>query len=234
VVGALDAQLIMRNCLDTGDPTYCSQLVRHPITGTLNGASVSGGGYIVQTNVNIGAGLLEGIDVQAAYKMNLPYGNLRLMLNGAYQLTNDTTPIAGGGSYDCAGLFGPTCQTVNPRWRHNLRASWAMPTNVTVSATWRFLGGVKLDNNDSNPLLFGSAFGDVATFRSKISPVSYIDLAASWNVSKQLQVRGGINNLLDRDPPLASVEMVSGGAPNYYEFYDGLGRQVFIALTAKF
>jgi outer membrane receptor protein involved in Fe transport len=234
VVGALDAQLIMRNCLDTGDPTYCSQLVRHPITGTLNGASVSGGGYIVQTNVNIGAGLLEGIDVQAAYKMNLPYGNLRLMLNGAYQLTNDTTPIAGGGSYDCAGLFGPTCQTVNPRWRHNLRASWAMPTNVTVSATWRFLGGVKLDNNDSNPLLFGSAFGDVATFRSKISPVSYIDLAASWDVSKQLQVRAGINNLLDRDPPLASVEMVSGGAPNYYEFYDGLGRQVFVALTAKF
>lgn len=61
-VGSLDAQVIMRNCLDTGDPTYCSQLVRHPITGTLNGASVAGGGYIVQTNVNIGAGLLEGID----------------------------------------------------------------------------------------------------------------------------------------------------------------------------
>ena len=26
-VGSLDAQIIMRNCLDTGDPTYCSQLV---------------------------------------------------------------------------------------------------------------------------------------------------------------------------------------------------------------
>ena len=54
-VSSLDAQVIMRNCLDTGDPTYCSQLVRHPINGTLNGASVAGGGYIVQTNVNIGA-----------------------------------------------------------------------------------------------------------------------------------------------------------------------------------
>jgi outer membrane receptor protein involved in Fe transport len=234
VVGALDAQLIMRNCLDTGDPTYCSQLVRQPLTGTLNGASVSGGGYIVQTNVNIGAGLLEGIDLQGTYKLNLPYGSLRFMLNGAYQLTNETTPFKGGDSYDCAGLFGPTCQTVNPRWRHTLRTSWSMPSDVTVSATWRFLGGVKLDNNDSNPLLAGSVFGDVATFRAKMPAVSYIDLSASWDVSKHLQVRGGINNLLDRDPPLASVEIVSGGAPNYYEFYDGLGRQVFAAVTMKF
>ena len=67
-VGSLDANVIMRNCLDTGDPTYCSQLKRHPINGTLNGASVAGGGYIVQTNVNIGANTLEGIDLQAAYR----------------------------------------------------------------------------------------------------------------------------------------------------------------------
>ena len=55
-VGSLDANVIMRNCLDTGDPTYCTPAqARIPINGTLNGASVAGGGYIVQTNVNIGA-----------------------------------------------------------------------------------------------------------------------------------------------------------------------------------
>jgi outer membrane receptor protein involved in Fe transport len=64
--------------------------------------------------------------------------------------------------------------------------------------------------------------------------VSYLDLAASWEPTKQLQVRGGISNVMDRDPPLVSSELISGGAPNYYEFYDGLGRQVFLALTAKF
>lgn len=234
-VGSLDAQVIMRNCLDTGDPTYCSQLVRHPITGTLNGASVAGGGYIVQTNVNIGAGLLEGIDLQAAYRLAVgSWGSLRLALNGAYQLTNETTPLPGGGSYDCAGLFGPTCQTVNPRWRHTARVSWALPSEVTVNATWRFLGGVKLDNNDPNPLLLGSALGAPAVFRARMPAVSYLDLTGSWEVSRHLQLRAGINNVFDRDPPLASFELVSGGAPNYYEFYDGLGRQVFAALTAKF
>ncbi|MEJ0098697.1 MAG: TonB-dependent receptor [Pseudomonadota bacterium] len=234
-VGPLDAQVIMRNCLDTGDPIYCSQLVRHPITGTLNGASVAGGGYIVQTNVNIGAALLEGIDVQAAYRVDLgSYGKLHLMLNGAYQLTNETTPIPGGGSYDCAGLFGPTCQTVNPKWRHNARASWALPHDFVVNATWRYIGRVKLDNNDSNPLLQGSALGGFATYRAQIGSVSYLDLSGSWQASKHLQVRAGINNVMDRDPPLASVEIVSGGAPNYYEYYDGLGRQVFVGVTAKF
>jgi iron complex outermembrane recepter protein len=235
VVGALDAQIIMRNCLDTGDATYCSQLRRHPITGTLNGASVAGGGYIVQTNVNIGAALLEGIDVQGAYRLDVgAYGTLRVMLNGAYQLTNETTPIPGGGKYDCAGLFGPTCQTVNPRWRHNARVSWGLPLDFTVNATWRYIGGVKLDNNDSNALLAESALGGIASFRSSIGSVSYLDLSGSWQASKHLQLRAGINNALDRDPPLASVEIVSGGAPNYYEYYDGLGRQVFLAMTARF
>ncbi|MBK6674458.1 MAG: TonB-dependent receptor [Proteobacteria bacterium] len=234
-VGALDAQIIMRNCLDTGDPTYCSQIRRQPLTGTLNGASVGGGGYIVQTNVNIGSTVLEGIDLQAGYRFGLgEYGTLRLLLNGAYQLSNTTTPLPGGGSYDCVGLFGPTCQTVNPRWRHTARASWAPRADLSINATWRFLGGVKLDNNDPNPLLLGSALGGVATFRAKMPAVSYLDLAATWEPVKQLQIRGGISNVFDRDPPLTPSELVSGGAPNYYEFYDGLGRQVFLAMTAKF
>ncbi|MEO8306949.1 MAG: TonB-dependent receptor [Pseudomonadota bacterium] len=234
-VGSLDANVIMRNCLDTGDATYCSQLHRHPINGTLNGASVAGGGYIEQTNVNIGANKLEGIDLQAAYRMILgDYGSLRLNLNGAYQLTNSSTPLPGGGTYDCAGLFGPTCQTVNPVWRHNIRASWDLPQDVSVTATWRYLGAVKLDNNDSNPLLFEAALGAPAIYRASMPAMNYLDLSASWDVSKHLQLRGGINNVFDKDPPLASFEIVSGGAPNYYEFYDGIGRQLYLAMTARF
>ncbi len=235
LVGALPAQLILSNCLNTGDPTFCSQLVRQKATGSLNGASVAGGGYIVQTNVNIGAGVLNGIDLQSTYKYDLGnYGMLRFMLNGAYLLKNTSTPVPGGGSYDCAGLFGPTCQTVNPKWRHSLRTSWDITHDITASLTWRYFSKVKLDNNDSNPLLFESALGGVASFRSTIGSTSYFDLTGSWKVSKHLQLRAGINNLLDRDPAISPADITSGGAPNYYEFYDALGRQVFAAFTAKF
>jgi outer membrane receptor protein involved in Fe transport len=235
LVGPLDATLILSNCLNTGDPIYCSQLVRHPITGTLNGASVQSGGYIVQTGINVGADVLDGIDLQAGYKYDLgDMGRLKLMLNGAYLLKSKSTPIPGGGSYDCAGLFGSTCQTVNPKWRHSLRTSWELPNEVTVSATWRYSSSAKLDNNDSNPELFESVLGDVATFRAKLPAVSYVDLTGSWEISSHLQVRGGINNLFDKDPPLAPSDIISGGAPNYYEYYDSLGRQLFLAVTAKF
>jgi iron complex outermembrane receptor protein len=234
-VGALPGTVILAECLATGDPTYCSQLVRQPQTGTLNGASVAGGGYIVQTNVNIGAAELSGIDVQAAYRFDLgELGRLRLMLNGAYQLTNESTPIAGEGTYDCAGLFGSTCQTVNPVWRHNMRAAWTLPVDVTLTATWRFMSGVDLDNNDSNPLLQNASLGAPAIFRASMPAVSYLDLGASWDYTEQLSLRVGINNILDRDPPISPADIIAGGAPNYYEIYDGLGRQVFAGVTMKF
>jgi iron complex outermembrane receptor protein len=222
LVGALPADLIMTNCLETGDPTYCSQIVRQPLTGTLNGASVANGGYIVQTNVNIGAGTLDGIDLQSAYKVSLgSHGTLHLILNGAYMLKNTSTPVPGGDSYDCKGLFGKTCQTVNPTWRHTLRGSWDITDDVKASLTWRFFTSVKNDN-------------DTFIFRHSMPATSYFDLAGTWDTSSHLQLRAGISNVLDKDPPLTPTTIVSGGAPNYYEFYDGLGRQVFAAFTAKF
>ena len=111
------------------------------------------------------------------------------MLNGAYLLTNDATPLPGGGTYDCAGLFGPTCQTVNPEWRHNARANWDLHSDVTLSATWRYIGEVKLDNNDSNPLLQGSALGAPAVYRATMSAVSYLDLAGAGRSRKPAAAR---------------------------------------------
>lgn len=235
LIGALDATIIMDSCINTGDPTYCSQLVRHPITGTLNGASVQSGGYIVQTNVNIGATELDGLDLQATYRLGLgTMGTLNLMMNGAYLISNKSTPLPGGGTYDCAGLFGATCQTVNPRWRHSLRGTWLYGDNLALNLTWRFMTRTNMDNNHPDPLLQGSVMGEPVIFRARIPPMSYLDLSGSWEVGENLQLRAGINNLLDRDPPLAPTEVISGGSPNAYEFHDGLGRQVYIGATARF
>jgi len=237
VVGTLPATTIVSTCLQTGDPIYCSQLVRHPITGTLNGASVAGGGYINQTSVNIGANELSGIDLQAGYRMDIgALGRLRFLMNGSYLISSETTPIPGGGTYDCAGLFGATCQTVNPKWRHNLRVAWDLPVDVSLSATWRYMGSSNIDNNDSNPLLQGAGgqLGYPVVFARRMPTMSYLDLSATWSYTDHLQLRAGINNALDKDPPIAPADIISGGAPNYYEFYDGLGRQVFAGITLKY
>ena len=235
-VGVLPANVILTNCLDTADPTYCSQIVRTHTTGGLTGNNIAGGGYIVQTNINVGANEVKGIDVQGAYKLSLSprFGSLNFALNGSYLLKTTTTPLPGAHTYDCAGLFGATCQTVNPRWHHILRASWVTPWDVTGSLSWRYIGPVKLDNNDADPSLHFNEDGQYNYFNARLPSFNYLDFTADWQVSKNIELRAGINNMLDKDPPLATVELVSGGSPNTYSTYDALGRRLFIAFTAKF
>jgi iron complex outermembrane receptor protein len=235
-VGVLPATVILTKCLDTGDPNYCSQLVRSPNTGGLVGNSIASGGYIKQTNINIGAASVSGIDLQAGYKLDLPsaWGSLAFTMNGAYLLKTTTTPLPGAHTYDCAGLFGATCQTINPRWHHIFRTTWLTPWDVTASLSWRYIGRVGLDNNDPDPTLHYASFGGYDYFSPHLPSISYLDVGATWNVWKSLELRAGINNVLDKDPPLATFEITAGGAANTYSTYDQLGRQIFLAFSAKF
>ena len=161
-------------------------------------------------------------------------------LNGAYLLETTTTPLPGAHTYDCAGLYGSTCQTVNPRWHHIFRTTWVTPWNVNTSLTWRYIGPVQLDNNDPDPSLHFAvtswAFSAPGynTFNARLPSMSYLDLAATWQALDNLEIRAGINNILDKDPPLATFEITAGGAANTYSTYDALGRQLFLAFTAKF
>jgi iron complex outermembrane recepter protein len=235
-VNSIPAAVIVNNCANTGSPVYCSQIVREPGTGSLFGNSLASGGYIVQTNVNIGAVLVSGIDAQLNYKYDLPpsWGSLGFELNGAYLQHSDTTPLPGAHTYDCAGLFGFTCQTINPRWHHIFRTTWYTPWDVSASMTWRYIGRVGQDNDDPDPTLHYATWGAYDIFNKSISAYSYLDLEATWHVNKILTVRAGANNVLDKDPPVINSSIVSGGAANTYDIYDMFGTQLFVAFTAKF
>ena len=236
LVGTIPAALILNNCAATGDPIYCSQVVRNPNTGSLTGATLAGGGYIVQTNVNVGAEVISGIDVQSAYRLDLPaaFGSLNWELNGAYLQQSRQTPLPGAHTYDCAGLFGKTCQTINPRWHHIVRTTWDTPWRLSASATWRYIGKVSQDNNSGDPTLHFASWGGYDVFNASIASFNYLDLQATWNINSILQVRAGANNVLDKDPPLVNSFIVSGGQANTYDIYDLFGRQLFVAFSAKF
>lgn len=230
----------LNQCLTTGNPIFCANVVRNP-AGLLFGTSVAGGGFINGTNVNIGANWASGIDFQGSYRMPLgtlsmiglsdDYGSLTFTFTGSELLTFKTTPTPGAHTYDCAGLFGPTCQTVNPNWRHNLRVSWQTPWPVLLSAQWRYIGATKLETNTHDPTLTNGAFD---AFDAKLKAVNYLDLVGVWNVRKGLVIRGGINNVTDQDPQIINSSIVGTGLPNAYPTYDFLGRQFFIAFTANF
>ncbi len=235
-VGTLPSSVILSDCAATGSPFYCSQVVRNPVTGGLSGATIAGGGYIVQSNVNVGAALASGIDLQLGYKLDLPsgFGDIHFDMNGTWLQHFETTPTPGAHTYDCAGLFGFTCQTINPRWHHIFRTTWNTPWDVSTSLTWRYIGKVYEDNNSGDPTLHYATWGAYDYYNASIPSQSYLDLEATWHVNKVLTLRAGANNVLDKDPPLIDGLIVAGGAANTYDIYDMFGRQLFVAFSAKF
>ncbi len=59
----------------------------------------------------------------------------------------------------------------------------------------------------------------------------YIDLGGLWDVSEGVAIRVGVNNVLDKDPPVASG--FSSGNTRA-EAYDALGRYWFTGISVSF
>lgn len=237
-IGNYPFSAILNGCLSDDNPIYCSQIVR-TAAGALTGATVAGGGYLLQKNFNLGVSLVSGFDVSMNYQHDLGrLGSLSATFNGAYLWHDTTTPYPGSGTFDCAGLFGSTCDngSVNPRWRHVMRLNWKTPFDVLLSAQWRFIGPTTFDNNSTNPLLQNVEEGAYDQFNARIPGYSYLDVTAEWYATRQLELRAGVTNVLDKDPPIIPSLDISGnaGPANSFDAYDYLGRQVFVAFTLKF
>jgi outer membrane receptor protein involved in Fe transport len=243
-INIIPPSLSLAECLNTGASEFCSQIVRTP-SGFLFGTTLSGGGYIQAFNKNLASAENAGIDFQADYRLPLEnvgaagMGSLSFHFVGTYLISLKTQIASGVAPYDCAGLFGPTCQTDNPVWRHTFRVTWNTPWNVLASLQWRYIGGTSLDANSpqSTLALLTNLNGGSPAFSSadnNLASRSYLDLSTAWRVNSTLTVRAGVNNILDQDPPILSQPIVGIGEPNAYPTYDLLGRQIFISATAKF
>jgi outer membrane receptor protein involved in Fe transport len=236
-VGTIPPNIVVTECATTGAPQFCGLIHRSPSTGFLFGPSdLTQGGFVVGNGQNIAAGEAEGIDFQGNYRLDLDdvgahgFGSLDMAFNGALQMAG-TTILPGVSPYDCTGLFGSKCQTVNPTWRHTFRMTWNTPWNVLASLQWRYIGDVSLDTNTSNPTLTN---GKHDAFDATLPAINYLDLSGAWRVNTVLTLRAGINNILDQDPPLVNNKITGTGTPNTYPTYDLLGRQMFVSATAKF
>jgi len=205
---------------------------------------IYGGGFIVNTNANTGFRHTKGMDFEANYNLDLnsvPFmdgmGALQFAFVGTWLQSFEVEPLLqdpGLGHYDCAGLFGVTCGTPLPKWRHRLRVTWTTPWDLDLSANWRYLSGVALDKNTTQPLLHSSSF-DFAD--ATINSFWYLDLAADWNVRTGVDLHAGVNNVFDRLPPALSSSAIPTGVGNDNTFpgtYDSLGRTFFIGATIKY
>ena len=239
LVGTFPVAVAMDRCLSTGQAAYCSLIHRGP-NGSITGQTLTAG-YMIGTNVNVGAGRSTGIDVQGSYALPLSrfgwdnLGRLQFNLAGSYLLGSETTLFAGAPTYDCAGLYGKDCQTLNPRWRHNARVTWMAPMNLQFSLNWRYFGGTRWEDTTTEPLI---GIGATPPINRSLPARSYLDVAAQWTFRDRYVIRSGINNILDQDPPLVATggaQAIAGtGLPNTYTAYDLVGRRMFVSVSATF
>ena len=239
LIGTIPLSVILNRCLTSGDPVFCSQVVRNPVNGTLFGTSAAAGGYINGTNVNVGAGIDAGVDIQGNYALPLAdwgfdkIGRVSFDINGSYLIKNTTVPLPGDPSYNCAGLFGTRdkCNLL-PKWRHTMHVNWTTPwVDATISGAWRYVGEGKYENDTNEP---GLGLGTTNKFSHVLGDQNYFDLSALWHVNDKLTMRAGVNNIFDNDPPILANAIVGGALPNTYTTYDLLGRRFFMGLTANF
>ena len=243
-IGGYGANLIQTQCINTLSPTFCS-LIHRDANGSL---WLSNTGFVQDTTLNTGSLKTTGVDINASYRTDLSAlglgdnGSVSASIVGTWLDTLVTQPLPGGASYDCKGLYGAVCGTPAPEWRHKARLTWNTPyaygdwfKSLSLSAQWRYFGKVDLDAYNSNPQLNnpGSQFTDDKTLAAQ----NYIDLVANVTIHNNLNLRIGVNNVFDKDPPIADSTVAPGPFGNGNTFpnvYDALGRYVYVGLTADF
>jgi iron complex outermembrane recepter protein len=91
---------------------------------------------------------------------------------------------------------------------------------------------VKLSSLSDNSFLTGTP----SIINSHIPAYSYFDLAATIAINKRLQLRAGVNNIADKDPPAIAAGILEsfGNGNTYPGYYDSLGRTIFAGATVNF
>jgi outer membrane receptor protein involved in Fe transport len=219
IAGGIPAQTTFDNCLATGDGTFCD-LISRADSGTL-AAGTFGSGFL-QTNLNIASLETSGIDIQVGYLFDVnDYGSIRLDYASVILDSLATTPFPGGDVVECAGFFGNACGAPNPEYRHRMLATWTTPLDVDITATWRYFGGT--DNDLAAEEL-----------ETEFDTVNYIDLAATYYVNDNLQLRAGVLNLLGETPPVFSGAGPALGNGNTYPTVFDTSTNWFVSFKATF
>ena len=238
-VGSIPASFTLTSCLETGDPTFCS-LINRGTDGSLTQVPRDQAA-ITATSINTGGQNLAGFDVSIRYGYDLGrWGGLTFDYNANYQLENESIAIEGAAPYDCVGFYDDSCGNPTFEYAQNVSLGYDSPWNVRANLLWRYLSSVeRIDSIDTDT-------GAVTTFAQAGSTVGsaqldaehYIDVAAFWDVNDILELRAGVNNVFDNDPPVipsfnpsptANIEGNTAAG-----VYEAAGRFVFVGAKVSF
>lgn len=235
LISTIGAQNSLDACYEANLAAACSNIQRNS-----NGQLWVGTGNVVDLNTNIGGLSTSGLDVAANYNLDMAdfgwdrAGTLGFALVGTWlqSIETDTGLGFANSKYDCAGFFANQCGVPNPEWRHRFRVDWGTPIEgLNINGTWRYYGGSEVAVLGSDGSLNNSP---TTRIDREFDAINYFDLAATWQARDNVNVRVGVNNVLDTDPPLSYSVGTTGNNNTYPQLYNAMGRYIFFGVTANF
>ncbi|MEO1040806.1 MAG: TonB-dependent receptor [Pseudomonadota bacterium] len=191
--------------------------------------------FIQDTFINTGSETRKGIDWQIDYSrdlniLNIP-GTISLFQAGNYTFTNEFVPADGEDAIDCNGIFSGDCTGLGdfnqPKWKLTNNVTYVTGP-LQVRAQYRVIGN--LTNGAADTI------DDLAFEETDIQ--GYVDITASYDVTENLNLYAGVENLADTSPPLMGSGFTgrNGGsdAGTDPSLYDVLGRRFFVGAVIEF
>lgn len=222
-IGVVSSKDSVQKCFNlSGDnPTYSNDnFFCQNITRDANGRIEN----VDQPTLNLGGYRTRGIDMQVDWQIGLDaigiQGNKVLNINSVITYLDSfklqTTP--GGSFTEYAGSIGGAPNAL-PTWKAVTTISYGSDV-LNLGARWRFLSDMEASARRTNPL---SSTPGVPSY-------SLFDLFGSVKVSDDFTLRGGINNVANKQPLVLNGTIGTTDPSSY----DVIGRSLFIAATAKF
>jgi iron complex outermembrane recepter protein len=213
-IQTLGATVILGNCYNHHIQSYCDQIHRNPNLGyAIN--------YIDNPTANVGGTATSGVDVALGFDHKFgSFGRFRQMVESQYvlkyNLDNTQQLIHGLGNYQLGA---------RPKIKANFSSMWQHPIGVGTGFNVRYVG--KLKECDQNNCNGGAPSRNIGYWYK-------VDLYSSYAVKSKAgttTLSVGVNNLLDRNPPLIYIGFqADSDAPTY----DYMGRFFYARLSQLF
>ena len=241
----LGVQNIVNLC-NAGQQAFCDR-VTFAGPGGFAANTAPGSITINNTAVNLGHFETRGVDFETSYALPLQdinsglHGDLdfRLLTSLLYNMTVDNG--LGSGGVDYAGQTGPTAAFGNfntsPRWQSNFFLTYANgPLSATLQVRWIGRGTFEtLTAAGGSPLQPGDPGYSPNNINSinnnNVASATYLNLSGSYDIGTHFSVFARIDNLLNKDPPVAPG---GNGYPTNPVYFDTYGMTWKVGVRAKF
>jgi len=198
------------------------------------------------TAANLGRYETRGVDFEASY--NLPLQNLSSNMNGnlnfrlltslLYNMTIDdglgTAPV------NYAGQSGPTAAfggfNTSPRWQSNFFMTYATgPLTATLQVRYVGPGTFQaITPSGGSPIAPGDPGFSTTNVNSvstnSVASATYLNLSGSYDIGQHVSVFARIDNLLNKDPPVAPG---GNGYPTNPVYFDTYGMTWKLGVRAR-